>query len=225
MADDEVVDTYIAYLGEGLYTLPDAPQREGMAFAGWVTQEGTPIDDVVFTGDTVVYASYTNETDVPEEETPGGSSEEPTGDTGEDPAPTSDPTAPDKEPDPSASSDAQKATLSFDLAGGTLDGKKGKVKITAKVGDTITLPDAPKRSGYVFTYWKGSSYPAGAEYKVEGDHLFTAQWKTAPSRNPSSRGRTATPATGDATPRSASIVVLASVGIALLGVGFVRRRA
>jgi len=225
MANDEVVDTYIVYLGEGLYTLPDAPQRKGMTFAGWVTQEGTPIDDVVFTGDTVVYASYTNETDVPEEEAPGGSSEEPTGDTGEDPAPTSDPTAPDKEPDPSASSDAQKATLSFDLAGGTLDGKKGKVKITAKVGDTITLPDAPKRSGYVFTYWKGSSYPAGAEYKVEGDHLFTAQWKTAPSRNPSSRGRTATPATGDVTPRSASIAVLASVGIALLGVGFVRRRA
>lgn len=225
MANDEVVDTCLIYLGEGLYTLPDAPQREGMAFAGWVTQEGTPIDDVVFTGDTVVYASYTNETEDPEEETPGGSSEEPAEDTGEDPTPTSDPTAPDKEPDPAASPDAQKAILSFDLAGGTLNGKKGIIKITAKVGATITLPAAPKRSGYVFVYWKGSSYPAGAEYKVEGNHLFTAQWKVAPSRNPSARGRTATPATGDAMPTSAGMIVLASTGIALLTWGFARRRA
>lgn len=70
----------------------------------------------------------------------------------------------------------QKATLSFDLAGGTLDGKSGTVTIEATVGDTIKLPAAPTRPGYTFVCWKGSEYEAGAEYKVEGDHSFTAEW-------------------------------------------------
>jgi len=70
----------------------------------------------------------------------------------------------------------KKATLTFDLAGGTLDGRTGTVTVEANVGDTIKLPGAPTKKGYAFKCWKGSEYAAGAEYKVEGDHAFTAEW-------------------------------------------------
>jgi len=70
----------------------------------------------------------------------------------------------------------RKGTLTFDLAGGTLDGKTGTVTVEANVGDTIKLPGAPTKKGYAFKCWKGSEYAAGAEYKVEGDHAFTAEW-------------------------------------------------
>ena len=72
---------------------------------------------------------------------------------------------------------AEKATLTFDLGGGTLDGKTGTITIEANVGDTIELPGAPTREGYTFQYWKGSRYEAGAEYLVTGPHDFTAVWK------------------------------------------------
>lgn len=75
--------------------------------------------------------------------------------------------------------EAKKGTLTFDLAGGTLDGKTGKVAVVANVGETIKLPGAPTRSGYTFRHWKGSEYKAGASYKVEGDHTFTAVWDKA----------------------------------------------
>ena len=71
----------------------------------------------------------------------------------------------------------KKGTLTFDLGGGTLDGKTGSITIEANVGDTIKLPGAPTREGYMFQYWKGSRYEAGADYKVEGDHTFTAVWE------------------------------------------------
>ena len=77
-----------------------------------------------------------------------------------------------KEPIP-----AKKGILTFDLAGGMLDGKTGKITVEANVGNTIKLPGAPAREGYTFQYWKGSRYEAGAEYKVEGDHTFTAVWE------------------------------------------------
>ena len=70
----------------------------------------------------------------------------------------------------------KKGTLTFNLNGGTLDGKTGSFTIKAKVGDTIKLPGAPKREGYTFRFWKGSEYKAGADYKVKGDHTFTAEW-------------------------------------------------
>ena len=74
---------------------------------------------------------------------------------------------------------AKTATLTFDLAGGTLNNRTGTYTITAKVGDTIKLPAAPQRTGYDFKCWKGSEYAAGADYKVEGDHAFTAEWDKA----------------------------------------------
>lgn len=69
------------------------------------------------------------------------------------------------------------ATLTFDLAGGTLNGKTGTYTMTATVGETIKLPGEPTRVGYTFKCWKGSEYKAGAEYEVKGDHTFTAKWE------------------------------------------------
>lgn len=73
----------------------------------------------------------------------------------------------------------QLATLTFDLAGGTLDGQTGTLTVEAAIGDTIKLPAEPTRAGYNFKFWKGSEHPAGADYKVEGDHEFTAEWERA----------------------------------------------
>ncbi|MBR3234611.1 MAG: InlB B-repeat-containing protein, partial [Atopobiaceae bacterium] len=73
--------------------------------------------------------------------------------------------------------DSTKGTLTFDLAGGMLNGSTEALVISADIGDTITIPDAPTREGYTFQYWKGSEYYPGDAYKVEGDHSFTAQWK------------------------------------------------
>ncbi len=67
--------------------------------------------------------------------------------------------------------------LTFDLGGGTLDGKTGTITISCKYGSTINLPKAPTKDGNVFKCWKGSEYEAGAEYKVEGAHAFTAVWE------------------------------------------------
>ena len=70
----------------------------------------------------------------------------------------------------------------YDLNGGTLDGATGIVAVIAGKGEVITLP-APVRSGYTFDYWQGSTYYAGDEYTVEGNHTFTAQWKAGGSPN------------------------------------------
>lgn len=69
------------------------------------------------------------------------------------------------------------ATLTFNLNGGTLEGKTGTVTIVAAVGDTIMIPAAPTRSGYRFKYWRGSEYYPGDQYEVTGDHEFTAEWE------------------------------------------------
>ena len=70
----------------------------------------------------------------------------------------------------------KKGTLTFDLSGGTIDGKTS-LTIEANVGDVITIPEAPVRDGYTFKYWKGSEYYPGDKYTVEGDHAFTAVWE------------------------------------------------
>ena len=130
----------------------------------------------------------------------------------------------------------EKATLTFDLAGGTLDGKTGIVTVKAAVGETIALPGAPVRDGYTFVCWRGSEYAAGAEYKVEGDHSFTAEWAKNPggdgkdssgssSSSSSSSGR-AIPATGDNLNFAAAILAAVALG-ALIGVAYcaARRKA
>ena len=60
-------------------------------------------------------------------------------------------------------------------------GKSGTITIDANVGETVNLLGAPTREGYTFKFWKGSEYAAGAEYKVEGDHAFTAEWEKSSS--------------------------------------------
>ncbi|MBQ1484383.1 MAG: InlB B-repeat-containing protein [Eubacterium sp.] len=72
--------------------------------------------------------------------------------------------------------EAKQFTITYDLNGGTMDGKTGKVQVVVDEGTTITLP-TPTREGYTFDYWEGSRYEAGAKYTVTGDHTFTAQWK------------------------------------------------
>ncbi len=78
-------------------------------------------------------------------------------------------------------------TLTFDLGGGTLNGKTGTYTMDCEYGSTIKLPGAPTKQGYKFLYWKGSRYEAGASYTVKGAHTFTAEWE---AENPS-------PKTGD----------------------------
>lgn len=76
-----------------------------------------------------------------------------------------------------------------------------KLTVTATVGETIKLPAAPTRDGYTFEFWKGSEYAAGADYKVEGDHAFTAEW----ARNtPSKTGSTTQTPTSATTRTTAS---------------------
>ena len=67
-------------------------------------------------------------------------------------------------------------TITYDLNGGSLDGKTGTIATDYKEGTAIRLPK-PVRDGYDFDYWEGSRYNAGDEYTVKADHTFTAQWK------------------------------------------------
>lgn len=66
--------------------------------------------------------------------------------------------------------------ITYDLNGGILDGKTGSVQEAHKIGDVISLRQAPTRSGYKFSYWEGSRYNPGDRYEVKGDHTFKAIW-------------------------------------------------
>ncbi|RRC93712.1 hypothetical protein EII25_02050 [Erysipelotrichaceae bacterium OH741_COT-311] len=67
--------------------------------------------------------------------------------------------------------------ISYNLNGGTLQGKTGQVAILVREGETIKLPAAPYKPGYRFSYWKGSKYYPGDNYVVRSGHTFTAQWE------------------------------------------------
>lgn len=130
------------------------------------------------------------------------------------------------------STSAKKATLTFDLGGGTLKGVTGTYTMTATVGETIKLPDAPTKKGYTFKCWKGSEYAAGANYKVEGDHAFTAEWtknstaSTAAASTSSASSKSSSGSslarTGDST--SVAAATCALIGSALAFVGSRKRR-
>ena len=110
----------------------------------------------------------------------------------------------------------QKVTISFDLAGGSLNGQTGTVSLEAELGQTITLPQAPTREGYRFLYWKGSVYQAGAQYTVTGPKTFTAVWEPISGQTTENKQKTL-PSTGE-TSSTLSFLGLAGLGfLALLG--------
>ena len=79
---------------------------------------------------------------------------------------------------------SEKATITFELDGGMLDGDEGPILVKAKVGKTIKLLDEPERDGFSFVCWELEvpggdplSYDPGDSFKVEGDAVFTAVWE------------------------------------------------
>ena len=78
-------------------------------------------------------------------------------------------------------------TLTFDLSGGTLDGKTGEIKMKIMEGKEISIPEAPEKKGYRFLYWKGSKHYPGDKYQVTEPHVFKAVYASE------------APATGDNT--------------------------
>ena len=69
--------------------------------------------------------------------------------------------------------------ITFDLNGGSLDGKTGIVTLKEKNGTVITLP-APVRDGYTFVGWSESS----PIYMPGKDTVVTAKWKPNPVASP-----------------------------------------
>ncbi|MGI6221513.1 MAG: CotH kinase family protein [Coriobacteriales bacterium] len=80
------------------------------------------------------------------------------------------------EPGPAPTPDDETFSIVYKLNGGSVDGSTADIVEQHKAGETITIPDAPERDGYVFLYWRGSAYKPGDSYLVTGDHTFTAQW-------------------------------------------------
>ncbi len=108
------------------------------------------------------------------------------------------------------------AVITFDLCGGTLDGKTGTIEIEAEVGSEITIPGAPTKKGYKFLYWKGSKYNPGDKYTVtEEGHAFEAVWE---NDKPSPKPDDDVPTTGDENRNTvwiwAAVMVVAVIGIA-----------
>ena len=124
------------------------------------------------------------------------------------------------------------STITFDLNGGTLNGKTGKVTVTAANGTVITLP-APARDGYTFDYWEGSKYYAGDKYTVTEDHTLKAIWKTADNGGGSGSGSGSDSGknggkngakTGDDNALAAWIVLLLASLTGTAGMAFARKR-
>ena len=97
--------------------------------------------------------------------------------------------------------------ISYDLAGGTMNGQSGIICETYRAGTVIRIPGPPSRKGYQFRYWQGSVYHPGDRYTVREDHTLTAVWEKK------------TPVTGDR-----SDMVLWSVMILLGAAGIIISR-
>ena len=63
-------------------------------------------------------------------------------------------------------------TLTFNLAGGAIDGKSDPVSRKGKYGEAVTKPVNPKKDGYVFSGWNPKLHN---EFPAE-DETYTAQW-------------------------------------------------
>ena len=110
--------------------------------------------------------------------------------------------------------------LTFNLGGGTLDGKTGTVTYEIAVGEEFVIPEAPVRDGYTFLYWEGSIYFPGDKYLVEGDHTFTAVWEKAKDRSDDrSDGKkndgSGVPNTGDSADPGSFMMLMAFAAVSL----------
>ena len=79
-----------------------------------------------------------------------------------------------------ATDKANARTITYDLDGGKLSGKGGKIKRDCKDGETFTLESAPEKKDNEFLGWKyanGQVVEAGASGVSCGNHTITAQWK------------------------------------------------
>ncbi|MBE6039521.1 MAG: hypothetical protein E7219_01015 [Clostridiales bacterium] len=114
--------------------------------------------------------------------------------------------------------------ITYDLNGGTLNEKTGKVTQKVAFGTVITLP-LPTRTGYEFDYWEGSKYNAGDKYTVSEDHTFKAIWKTAEATDTGSKdkGKSSGVKTGDDSTLYAWIVLMAVSALGLAGVAAGRK--
>lgn len=109
-------------------------------------------------------------------------------------------------------------TITVDPNGGNWNGdtasKTQKVKNNAK----FKLPEAPKKEGYTFLYWKGSKYQPGQEYTVKGDHTFIAQWKkNEKTSEHNTKNINKSPTTGDST----RLMLYTGISLAVLIILFV----
>ena len=118
----------------------------------------------------------------------------------------------------------EKVSITYDPAGGKIDGDTKPVTVKAYVGDTVTIKAAPTRTGYTFLYWKyaDAKYYPGDKYTVAGENTFTAVWKkNSDSPTPSS------PATGDSTGMTQNLVTMVaafSLLLVILAIKAGRRR-
>lgn len=125
-------------------------------------------------------------------------------------------------------------TVTYDPNGGAWsNGSKNKRQVTLPVTEGCRILEAPTRSGYTFTAWKGSSYQPGDVYNEKDSagyyvsDTLVAQWekKTTPS-SPSSSTGTNAPKTGDSAKVLQWSLMMGGAGIALLIVAalFAKRR-
>lgn len=137
------------------------------------------------------------------------------------------PDVPDEPVEPDVPDEPVECVISYDLNGGTYDGRSGTITETYEQGTRIRVHKAPVRAGYEFSYWKGSRYQPGDSYVVEHDHTFVAQWKRKGSggdNGPSSTkpGGKTLPKTGD-TGDPIVWQVLTAVGALMLACGVLAR--
>lgn len=95
-------------------------------------------------------------------------------------------------------------TITYDLNGGTLDGKTGKITEEYEEGSEVTVKAAPVRDGYTFQYWEGSRYNPGDTFMATEDHTLKAVWKESSSGGSDGSGQSYSGASADSTKTGAS---------------------